>query len=58
MNTASSSNTLAKLGAFENIPRKGSITAKKLGAQINLKPGLIGAHRYSSTIDIAFRTTS
>lgn len=41
MNTATSLNMMVKMGAFEKIPKEGSITATELGALINLEPSVI-----------------
>ncbi|KAF4625303.1 hypothetical protein G7Y89_g12866 [Cudoniella acicularis] len=41
MNVASALDVMVKLGAFEKMPKDGSITAKDLGALINLDPGLV-----------------
>ena len=42
MNTATSLNMMVKMGAFEKMPKEGSITATELGALINLEPSVIG----------------
>ncbi|CZT43762.1 related to O-methyltransferase B [Rhynchosporium secalis] len=41
MNMATSLNMMVKLGAFEKMPREGSITANELGALIKLEPSVI-----------------
>ncbi|KAH7391456.1 O-methyltransferase [Cadophora sp. MPI-SDFR-AT-0126] len=41
MNTATSLNMMVKMGAFEKMPKEGSITATELGALINLEPSVI-----------------
>ncbi|KAH6716821.1 O-methyltransferase [Leptodontidium sp. MPI-SDFR-AT-0119] len=41
MNMATSLNMMVKLGAFEKMPKEGSITATDLGALINLEPSVI-----------------
>lgn len=35
---------MVKMGAFEKMPKQGSITAKDLGAAINLEPGIVGKY--------------
>ncbi len=42
MNMATSLNMMVKLGAFEKMPKEGSISATELGALINLEPSVIG----------------
>lgn len=42
MNMATSLNMMVKLGAFEKMPKEGSISAAELGALINLEPSVIG----------------
>jgi len=42
MNTMTSLNVMVSLGAFEKIPKQGSITAKELSALINLETSVIG----------------
>jgi len=41
MNTEASLDIMVKLGAFEKMPKEGSITAKELGALVNLEPTVI-----------------
>lgn len=42
MNTMNSLNIMVELGAFEKMPKQGSITAKELGVLINLESSVIG----------------
>jgi hypothetical protein len=42
MNTMACLNTMVELGAFEKMPKQGSITAKELSALINLETSVIG----------------
>jgi hypothetical protein len=41
MNTSAALDVMVKLGVFENMPKEGSITAKELGALVNLEPTVI-----------------
>ncbi|CAG8952449.1 hypothetical protein HYFRA_00001196, partial [Hymenoscyphus fraxineus] len=41
MNTSTALDVMVQMGAFEKMPKQGSITAKELGAAINLEPGIV-----------------
>lgn len=62
MNMATSLNMMVKLGAFEKMPKEGSITATDLGALINLEPSVIGEapllNRFPSVISLVLNTIS
>jgi hypothetical protein len=42
MNTMTALNVMVSLGAFEKMPKQGSITAKELSALINIDANVIG----------------
>jgi hypothetical protein len=42
MNTITALDVMVSLGAFEKIPKQGSITAKELSTLINLETSVIG----------------
>ena len=44
MNMATSLNMMVKMGAFEKMPKEGSISATELGGLINLEPSVIGIY--------------
>lgn len=44
MNTTTALDVMVKMGAFEKMPKQGSITAKELGSAINLEPGIVGTY--------------
>jgi hypothetical protein len=44
MNTSTSLDVMVKMGAFEKMPKQGSITAEELGKLIKLPTGIVGKY--------------
>jgi hypothetical protein len=46
MNSSTALDVMVQFKAFEYMPKQGSITAKELGALINLEPSVVGMHGF------------